>query len=114
MGEMHLILTDDHMPEDTADLVDYLRTMSCVDPDRGTRRMPTATDDAAFDMAADRIELAQRAFVEIERLRLATADGTLAKRSDRMWEIACEMLGRPIPGAAPFIATDASGGDHNA
>ncbi|MBY3155339.1 hypothetical protein HFO56_23735 [Rhizobium laguerreae] len=42
------------------------------------------------------------AFVEIERLRLASEEGSLAKRADRMWEIACEMLGRPVSGAAPF------------
>lgn len=46
------------------------------------------------------------AFAEIERLRLATDEGTLAKRADRIWEIACEMQGRPAPGALPF----ASGG----
>lgn len=44
----------------------------------------------------------EAAFAEIERLRMATNEGTLAKRADRMWEIACEMQGRPVPGAALF------------
>lgn len=42
------------------------------------------------------------AFAEIERLRMATDEGSLAKRADRMWGIACEMLGRPVAGAAPL------------
>lgn len=54
------------------------------------------------------------AFAEIERLRLATDEGTLAKRADRIWEIACEMQGRPAPGALPFASggspADAPGG----
>ncbi|WP_431861325.1 hypothetical protein [Azospirillum sp.] len=32
----------------------------------------------------------------------APAEGTLAKRADRMWEIAEAVLGRPVPGAKPF------------
>lgn len=54
------------------------------------------------------------AFAEIERLRLATDEGTLAKRADRIWEIACEMQGRPVPGALRFVSggspDDALGG----
>ena len=48
------------------------------------------------------------AFAEIERLRLATDEGTLAKRADRMWEIACEMQGHPVPGAATFATSEGS------
>lgn len=54
------------------------------------------------------------AFAEIERLRLATDEGTLAKRADRIWEVACEMQGRPVPGAPRFVSggspADALGG----
>ena len=42
-------------------------------------------------------------FAEIERLRLATDEGSLAKRADRIWEIACQMLGKPVPGAKLFL-----------
>jgi hypothetical protein len=42
------------------------------------------------------------AFTGIARLRTATDEGDLTTRADRMWEIACEMLGRPIPGAEPL------------
>lgn len=52
--------------------------------------------------AERQVERLQAALSEIARLRLATGEGTLAKRADRMWEIACEMLGRPVPGAPPF------------
>lgn len=48
------------------------------------------------------------ALAEIERLRLATSEGSLARRADRMWEIACEMRGEPVPGAKPFRAALAS------
>jgi len=42
-------------------------------------------------------------FAEIARLRLATDEGSLAKRADRMWEIARQMLGEPVPGARQFL-----------
>lgn len=42
-------------------------------------------------------------FAEIERLRLATDEGSLAKRADRIWEIARQMLGRPVTGARLFL-----------
>lgn len=48
-------------------------------------------------------EDADVAFAEIERLRLATDEGSLAKRADRMWEIARQMLGRPVAGARLFL-----------
>jgi hypothetical protein len=51
-----------------------------------------------------RADTAEAAFAEIERLHMATSEGTLARRAARMREIACEMLGRPIPGAPPFAA----------
>jgi hypothetical protein len=44
-----------------------------------------------------------RALAEIERLRLATDEGPLARRADRMWEIACEAQGRLAPGAKRFL-----------
>lgn len=44
----------------------------------------------------------RKALEEISRLRLATEEGSLAKRADRMWEIAEAALGRPVPGAKPF------------
>jgi hypothetical protein len=53
-------------------------------------------------MTSNQHDRAQAAFAEIERLRLATDEGSLAKRADRMWEIASEMLGRPVAGAAPL------------
>ncbi|MCS4088744.1 hypothetical protein [Rhizobium sp. BK176] len=53
-------------------------------------------------MTSTQHDRAQTAFAEIERLRMATDEGSLAKRADRMWEIACEMLGRPVVGATPL------------
>lgn len=100
MSEIHLKLVDDYMPEDVPELIAYLREMACVHPESGIRQMPTAVDDAAFEFAAKALEDFQAAFAEIERLRLVTDEGTIAKRADRMWEIACEMRGRPVPGAA--------------
>lgn len=62
MGEIHIKVEADHMPKDTAELVEYLRTMICVD-DRGMRRLPNYVDDQVCDAAADLIErlLAERA-----------------------------------------------------
>ena len=48
-------------------------------------------------------EDARVAFAEIERLRLATDEGSLAQRANRIWEIACQMQGRPIAGAKLFL-----------
>jgi hypothetical protein len=60
-------------------------------------------------MTSTQQDRALAAFAEIERLRMATDEGSLAKRADRMWEIACEMLGRPVAGAAPLeIAASAT------
>jgi hypothetical protein len=42
-------------------------------------------------------------FAEIARLRLATDEGSLAKRADRMWQIARQMLGDPVTGAKLFL-----------
>lgn len=62
MGEIHIKLEPDHMPKDTAELVEYLRAMICVD-DHGMRRLPNYVDDQVCDAAADLIEklLAERA-----------------------------------------------------
>lgn len=65
-GEVHLKLVDDHMPEDVSELIDYLREMACVCPNSGERQMPTAVDDAAFDMAAAALEKMQDALRQIE------------------------------------------------
>lgn len=48
-------------------------------------------------------EDADAAFAEIERLRTATDEGSLAHRADRMWEIARQMQGRPVAGARLFL-----------
>lgn len=56
-----------------------------------------ALEDAMTDQ-----EKLVKALEEISRLRLATDEGSLAKRADRMWEIAEAVLGRPVPGAKPF------------
>ena len=56
MVEVHLKLEPDHMPKTTAELVEYLRTMACVDYDTGLRRMPNYTDDEVFKAAANIIE----------------------------------------------------------
>lgn len=55
MTEVHMKLEPDGMPKTTAELVDYLRTMACVD-ERGLRRLPNYLDDQVFDAAADLIE----------------------------------------------------------
>lgn len=58
----------------------------------------------------DRISQLERALTEIERLRLATDEGSLRVRADRMWEIAREALYHepdcdcdPPSGAGPCI-----------
>ncbi|KNY13630.1 hypothetical protein AKG11_28260 [Shinella sp. SUS2] len=56
MIEVHLKLEPDHMPKSIAQLVEYLRTMACVDYDTGLRRMPNYTDDEVFSAAAGIIE----------------------------------------------------------
>lgn len=56
MGEVHIKLINDHMPESVPELVEYLRTMACVNPDTGYRRMPNYVDDEVFDAAASEIE----------------------------------------------------------
>lgn len=65
MIEVHLKLEPDHMPKTTAELVDYLRTMSCVDYDTGLRRMPNFVDDQVFDGAADLIEAQEAALTAV-------------------------------------------------
>lgn len=61
MGTVEIRLVEDHTPKTVEDLVEYLRTMACVHPEKGTRQLPTNTDDAVFDMAADTIEKLQEA-----------------------------------------------------
>lgn len=66
MSEIHLKLVDDHMPEDITALIEYLREMACVHPQSGERQMPSKTDDAVFDMAANSLERMQTALRIIE------------------------------------------------
>jgi hypothetical protein len=40
-----------------------------------------------------REEQLEAALREVIRLRLATEEGSLAKRADRMWTVACDALG---------------------
>ena len=42
---------------------------------------------------AGREERLEAALREVLRLRLATNEGTPAKRADRMWQVACDALG---------------------
>lgn len=53
---VELKLVDDHAPKTIFEFPEWLRTMACVHPDTGMRRMPTVVDDAVFDQAADFIE----------------------------------------------------------
>lgn len=55
-GEVHMRLVQDHMPQSVEELVEYLRTMACVDYETGYRRMPNYVDDEIFAMAANLIE----------------------------------------------------------
>lgn len=55
MDFVYLEIQRDDTPKTPEELVEYLQTMACVHPDRGTRRMPTAPDDKVFDMAATEI-----------------------------------------------------------
>lgn len=53
---VHVVVEPDHSPKDARELVDYLRTMACVDPESGRRRMPRPVDDEVFERAANLIE----------------------------------------------------------
>ena len=66
MSEIHMKLVEDHMPEDVSALIEYLREMACVHPQSGERQMPSKTDDAVFDMAANALERMQSALQNIE------------------------------------------------
>lgn len=58
MGEIHIRIEADHAPTTIPELIDYLRTMACVDFETGRRVMPRFIDDEVFDRAADLIEVA--------------------------------------------------------
>jgi hypothetical protein len=47
---------------------------------------------ADLSAARERERATREAMTEVVRLRLATDEGTLAKRADRMWQIATDML----------------------
>lgn len=66
MSEYHIKLVEDHMPEDISGVIEYLREMACVHPFSGERQMPSKTDDAVFDMAANALERMQAALCQIE------------------------------------------------
>lgn len=66
MGTIELKLVDDHAPQAINDFPEWLRTMACVHPHTGERRLPTAVDDAVFDQAADFIE---KASVQVARMQ---------------------------------------------
>ena len=68
-----------------------------------TREETTLDSESHYQGYKDCQEDMKPIFAEIARLRLATDEGSLAKRADRMWEIARQMLGDPVAGAKLFL-----------
>lgn len=68
-----------------------------------TREETTVDAESHYKGYKDCQEDMMPVFAEIERLRMATDEGSLAKRADRMWEIARQMQGRPVAGAKLFL-----------
>jgi hypothetical protein len=54
--KIELKIIDDHAPKTIFEYSDWLKTMACVDPHSGERRMPTDVDDAVFEDIAEFIE----------------------------------------------------------
>jgi hypothetical protein len=91
MAEIYIKLVPENMPKSIEELVEYLRTMICVD-DRGMRRLPNYVDDEVCHAAADLIE----------RLISARADANTYKAAletlaSQITEAASEVRNRPSP-----------------
>ncbi|MBX5015902.1 Lar family restriction alleviation protein [Rhizobium lentis] len=86
---------------DHNDLKEYARAAVYQSPIALLEKSERQTFEIAARLVKERDE-ARSALAEIERLRMATTEGSLAKRADRMWEIACEAQGRSVPGALPL------------
>lgn len=86
---------------DHNDLKEYARAAIYASPIANLEQSERQTFEIASRLLKER-DAARAALAEIERLRMATDEGSLARRANRMWEIACQLQGRPVPGADPF------------
>ena len=85
MEEVQFKIIEQSLPQTVDELCNHLREVVCVDPDKGTRRMPTNHDLAVFDLAADTLERLNKQALQLvaANLRVVQLREALTKQAEQ-------------------------------